>query len=151
MSKFIPIITGKETTTHRSGCESRFSNFESFIKDMSAAQPALYHGAKPSAIHQHVRSDLNRHVIPTSSGIRPAAPHFFMELKGKDGLIAESEVQVIQDGEPGAVAIDRLQNYCTVALTYDNIGYTLTTTYEAANGTLSIFAVQASLYTIRLS
>ncbi|OAG41332.1 hypothetical protein AYO21_04495 [Fonsecaea monophora] len=148
MHKVIPIVTGNEGKKHRTELDNRFNNLEPLGKDMSVPQPDLYYGADPFTIDQRVQDELDQHIIPCTTGFRPAAPNFFLELKGSDGSAREAQLQALHDAAHGALAMHKLQNYGQVKPTYDNKAYSLATTFHPTGGMLSVFAVHPTPPTI---
>jgi hypothetical protein len=105
---------------------------------LAAANPDIYHGARPEQLPYRLRERLSGQIEPSSQGDLPLAPNFFVEIKGPDGSAAVAQRQINYDmalGERGQVA---LQSYGSPQP--DNIkAHTLGCTYM--DGTLKVYAI----------
>ena len=102
------------------------------------AEPDLYWGAPPEQIDRRIRQYLNHQIVPSTKDTYPAAPNFFLEVKGPDGSAAIKTRQACYDGAIGARGIHALQGYGQAEPIYDNKAYTFSSTYH--DGTLKMYS-----------
>jgi hypothetical protein len=149
MNKVIPIIAGNEDKRHRPQGDIVFANLKRFDKDLTAPKPDLYYGAQPSAIHQRVRDDLGKYIIPSKADTaHPAVPNFFLEGKSAQGRADAAKNQALYDGAVGARAMHKLQNFGAEEPVYDNKAYSYPCTYHAGTGTLQIYTMHPTQPTV---
>jgi hypothetical protein len=132
MNKVIPIITGNEDKRHRPQGDIWFTNLKKFDEDLTTPKPDVYYGTQPSEIHQHVRTDLAPHIIPSKGDTtRPAVPNFFLERKSQNEPPYVAENQALYNGAIGARAMHSLQNFGADEPVYDNKAYSFSCTYQS--------------------
>lgn len=146
--KLMAYIAGNEGIHHRTEMDLPFKNLDPIAKNVSDPKPDLYHGADPSAIDQSVRAALEKHIVPTTTTTRPAAPNFFLEAKGAQGRVDVVKRQAVHIGAVGARAMHSLQNYGVEEPIYDNSAYSYSCTYHAAIGVLNIFVTHPTQATV---
>ncbi len=141
MNRVVPIIAGNEDKRQRPQDDIPFNNLEAFNKDLFEPKPDVYYRAQPSIIHQRVRADLGKYIIPSKANpTRPAVPNFFLEGKSSQGRADVAKRQALYNGAVGARAMHSLQNYGANEPTYDNKAYSFTNIYHAGTGTLQRYA-----------
>ena len=137
--KVIPMIQGAIQDERCVEGDITFTNLADLTSaELPKARPDLYYGARPEQLHRHIRNQLSRYIIPSTSEHLPLTPNFFLEAKGPDGSLAVALRQVLQDGALGARSIYTLQMYGQANPTFDNKAYTITSIYHF--GTLTMFA-----------
>jgi len=135
----LPTILGEKRRDYPSAGNVRFTNVDDMAPDVfKKAQPDLYWGARPEQIDRRVRQDLNHHIVPSTKDTYPAAPNFFLEVKGPDGSAAKKTMQACYAGAIGTRGIHALQGYGQPEPTYDNKAYTFSSTYH--DGTLKMYS-----------
>ncbi|EXJ82323.1 hypothetical protein A1O3_06136 [Capronia epimyces CBS 606.96] len=146
MSRVMPFLAGNEATHHRVQVDHPFNNLEPLAAGVSYAKPDVYYGAQPSVINPRVRSDLGKHIIPSTTTSRPVAPNFFLEGKGPKGQTDVLQRQALYNGALGARAMHSLQNYGTNTPVYDNNAYSFSSTYH--DGQLRVYATHPTQSTV---
>ena len=137
--KPLSTILGEERRDHPSDGNVPFGNMDGMAPDVfKRTKPDLYWGALPEQIDRRVRQDLSKQITPSTNDSYPAAPNFFLEVKGPDGSAANKTMQACYDGAIGARGMHALQNYGQAEPIYDNKTYTLSSTYH--DGQLKIYA-----------
>ncbi|KAL9615833.1 MAG: hypothetical protein Q9160_009221 [Pyrenula sp. 1 TL-2023] len=135
----LPAILGGRSRDYPSAGNVPFMNIEDMAPDtFKKPKPDLYWGARTGQIDQRVRQDLNDKILPTTKQTYPAAPNFFLEVKGPDGSAAVKTRQACYDGAIGARAMHALQSYGKNEPTYDDNAYTISSTYH--DGTLKVYS-----------
>ena len=81
----IPYITGSKDRQFETAGDVKFNNLTKFDPNITTLQPDGYYGAKPSQVDLRVRTDLDEHIIPSTSKHLPIAPNFFREDKSAKG------------------------------------------------------------------
>ncbi|KAF3768489.1 hypothetical protein M406DRAFT_221844, partial [Cryphonectria parasitica EP155] len=143
MKYIVPTIAGPREANYPSTSSIVFGNLEPLTDGTIAApRPDIALGAIPQQLHPTVRSELQHHIIPSTSTHRLIAPNFFMEAKGPDGSAAVILQQACYDGAVGTRAMHSLQNYSREELVYDRQAYTYSSTYH--DGQLKLFAYHAT-------
>ena len=107
-----------------------FTNIVPMAKGIALAKPDYYYGAQPEQIHQDVRDQLSKDIIPSKHTHLPAVPNFFLEAKGPDGSLAVAQRQALHDGAIGARAMQSIQSYGQEEPVCDNNAYTITSIYH---------------------
>ncbi|KAI4162736.1 MAG: hypothetical protein LQ342_003623 [Letrouitia transgressa] len=115
-----------------------FTNIDPITDDIAHVKPDYYYGAQPEQIHQNVRDQLSKHIVPSNHTHLPAVPNLFLEVKGPSGNLAEAERQALHDGAIGARAIQSLQSYGQDEPIFDNNAYTISLIYHS--GTLKMYS-----------
>jgi hypothetical protein len=142
----LPAILRTIDGTNSAQKNKRFTNLAPLTEkgnELKDAQPDYYCGAQPEQLHQDVRNELSKQIIPSSSTNLPIVPNFFLEAKAPDGSAAVMGRQACYDGALGARAIQSLQSYGRAELVFDNNGYTISSTYH--DGTLKIYSHHIAL------
>ncbi len=135
----LPTILGGSSRKHRPAREVVFSNVQGMVEDIfKNPKPHLYYGARPEQIDQRVKQDLNNQIIPSTNQSHPAAPNFFVEVKGPGGSSVVNMRQACYGGAIGARGMHALQSYGQAEPTYDNRASTYSSTYE--NGLLQMYS-----------
>ncbi|KAH8676944.1 hypothetical protein BGZ61DRAFT_457307 [Ilyonectria robusta] len=129
MTQVIPGIEGKSKIPHWTNIE--FTNLKSLTYEKTVApKPDSYDGVLRQEIHPQVQIDLNSMIMPSRVRSKaPAAPNFFLQVKGEDGTWKVARRQVCLDGAMGARAMHSLQNYGEAEPTYDGNAYTYSAAY----------------------
>lgn len=139
MSKAFPIIAG--TADIPSQQNLLFGNLKDLTDgSVTKAKPDLYDGTLPAELHKQTRADLGPFIVPSANDAAPCLPNFFTEAKGSDGSPAVCELQALYDGALGARGVHELRSYVDAEASYDNNAYTITSTYHAGNGDLTIYS-----------
>ena len=115
-----------------------FTNIDPITDNIAYAKPDYYYGAQPEQIHQDVRDQLSKNIVPSKHSHLPTVPNFFLEAKGPDGSLPEARRQALHDGAIGARAMQSIQSYGKSEPVYDNNAYTISSTYHG--GTLKIYS-----------
>ena len=115
-----------------------FTNIDPITDNIAYAKPDYYYGAQPEQIHQDVRDQLSKNIVPSKHSHLPTVPNFFLEAKGPDGSLPEARRQALHDGAIGARAMQSIQSYGKSEPVYDNNAYTISSTYQ--NGLLQIYS-----------
>lgn len=130
MKQVIPGIEGKSEIPQWTNTE--FTNLKSLTCEKTVApKPDSYDGVLREEIHPQVQIDLNSMIMP--SRVRPkapAAPNFFLQVKGEDGTWKVARRQVCLNGAVGARAMHSLQNYGEAEPIYDGNAYTYSAAYH---------------------
>jgi hypothetical protein len=135
----LPTILGEKRRDHSLAKKVPYGNITGMAPDIfKRAEPDLYWGVPPEQIDRRVRQDLNHQIVPSTKDTYPAAPNFFLEVKGPDGSAAIKTRQACYDGAIGARGMHALQSYGQAELIYDNKAYTFSSTYH--DGTLKMYA-----------
>ncbi|ODA79947.1 hypothetical protein RJ55_05544 [Drechmeria coniospora] len=139
VGKVMPVIEGKIEDTDFFADKVPFTNLDALTDGtLVSASPDLYYGARPRQLHQRVREELSGLVVPSKQADLPAAPNFFVEIKGKNGSPAVAELQICYGmalGERGQAA---LLSYRQTSPADTNQAHTLGCTYS--DGTLKMYA-----------
>ena len=117
------------------GPDIRLANLANLMNGQDhKAKPDIWYGALPDQINPRIRDnkELGTYIVPTTSGSRPCAPNFFVEVKGPGGAPGVMVDQARFDGAIGARAIHKLQTYRQQSPIYDNKAYTISTTYQVS-------------------
>ncbi|KAF3768423.1 hypothetical protein M406DRAFT_228930, partial [Cryphonectria parasitica EP155] len=139
----LPTITGPRKDNYPSTANMAFGNLAPLTDGtIVAAKPDIALGALPEQLNPTIRSELQHHIIPSTSTDRLIAPNFFLEAKSPDGSAAVMMRQARYDGAIGTRAMHSLQNYGREEPVYDGNPYTYSTTYH--DGTLQLFAHHAT-------
>ncbi|KAF3768441.1 hypothetical protein M406DRAFT_229408, partial [Cryphonectria parasitica EP155] len=139
----LPTITGPREDNYPSTANMAFGNLAPLTDGtIVAAKPDIALGALPEQLNPTIRSELQHHIIPSTSTDRLIAPNFFLEAKGPDGSAAVMMRQARYDGAVGARAMHSLQNYGREEPVYDGHAYTYSSTYH--NSQLQLFAHHAT-------
>ena len=136
--EIFPIILGDQRRDYPSARKLRFININDMTPDVfKKPEPDRCWGAVPEEIDLQVRQDLDHQILPSVKSGYPAAPNFFLEMKGPKGTEHVVTLQACYAGAIGARAMHALQGYGKAKPTYDNKTYTYTFTY--INGTLEMY------------
>lgn len=119
-----------------------FTNMDPLVPGISQAKPDYYYGEPPELIHQQVREDLNRHIVPSTSTHFPAVPNFSMEAKGPLGTNREALLQACHVGAIGARAMHSLEYYRRDAPEYHGKISSISSTYYG--GMLKLYGHSAT-------
>jgi len=119
-----------------------FTNIDPIVAGISQAKPDYYYGAQPEQIHPNVRTDLSKHITPSSHAHLPAVPNFSLEAKGPDGSLAEALRQACHNGAIGERAMQSLETYGQDEPVYDGNAHTISSIYHG--GTLKMYAHSAA-------
>lgn len=126
MKTIIPVIEGDSGDTKCDAGDILFNNFDHLTDGtLVPAKPDYYHGARPEQIDRLLRDKLSGAIIPSTQGDLPAAPNFFIGVKGPDGTAAVAMRQIMYDmalGERGQTA---LLDYHELNPIYDNKAHTI--------------------------
>lgn len=112
-------------------------NMAPIVSGIVQAQPDYYYGMQPTQVHGTVRSDLSKHVIPSSHAHLLAVPNFSMEVKGPGRSSVEGVLQACHNGGIGARAMHSLQTISQQDPAYDNYIRTISLLYHG--GTLKMY------------
>ena len=116
------------------GPDIRFANLTKLMTGRNRkAKPNIWYGARPEQIDPSIRDNkaLGTYIVPSTTGSRPCAPNFFIEVKGPNGWNEAAENQACFDGAVGARGMHRLQTYNQQVPMYDRRAYTISTTYHS--------------------
>ncbi|KAI0400469.1 hypothetical protein F4802DRAFT_584711 [Xylaria palmicola] len=139
MSTVIPIIEGVVRDGSWVAGQVPFTNLEDPTGGLLVpGNPDRYYGALPAQLDRQVRTQLGKHIVPSTQHNLPVAPNFFLNTKGPDGSLAVAKNQACYEGALGARGMNSLQTYGDPELDSDNKAYTLTSIYHG--GTLTIYA-----------
>ncbi|KAF3760106.1 hypothetical protein M406DRAFT_240300, partial [Cryphonectria parasitica EP155] len=139
----LPTITGPWKDNYPSAENMAFGNLAPLTNGtIVAAKPDIALGACPEQLNPTIRSELQHHIIPSTSTDRIIAPNFFLEAKGPNGSTAVMMRQARYDGAIGARSMHSLQNYGREEPVYDGHAYTYSSTYY--DGTLKMYAHHAT-------
>ncbi len=146
VSTIIPIIESEVGDSKCVAGQVPFTNLEALTdSSLVPGNPDLYYGVRSEQLDQHVRTQLDKHIMPSIQHNLPIVPNFFLNTKGRNRTPEVAELQAWYDGALGARGMNSLQTYAN--LDSDNKAYTLTLTYY--RGTLTIYITyllsQASL------
>ena len=137
MSDILPTIRGNADIPHEG--DLRFTNINLMTNETTVnVRPDFYDGSYPQDIHRVVRHDLSKEIVPSSNGLAPVAPNFFLEGKPPSGGADVAKRQACIDGAYGARAMYVLQGYGETEPTYDGNAYTYSSTYH--DGQLKLYA-----------
>ncbi|KAI0410622.1 hypothetical protein F5X98DRAFT_381605 [Xylaria grammica] len=137
-STVIPIIEGEIRDSKCVSGQIPFTNLGHLTDgSLVPGNPDRYYGARPEQLDRRVRTELGRHVVPSTQHDLPVAPNFFLAVKGPEGSLAVAKRQACYDGALGARGIRSLQTYGDAELDADNKAYTITSTYHG--GTLQLY------------
>ncbi|KPM35098.1 hypothetical protein AK830_g11473 [Neonectria ditissima] len=139
MAKVIPAICGSANIPNKQNV--LFTELSPITnKDAVKPKPDFFDGAHLRDLSKEVREDqdLRPMIIPTKHASVPAAPNFFLEVKGPDGNTSVAQRQVCYDGAYGTRAMHALQNYGETEPAYDGNAYTYSSTYH--DGQLKLYA-----------
>jgi hypothetical protein len=142
MKNVIPIIEGGLGDSKCAAGEVAFNNLDHLTDGtLVAGKPDYYHGARPEQVDRKIREELSGLIVPSTQGDLPAAPNFFVEVKGPDGSAAVAKRQISYDmalGERGQAALNA---YLKTEPSHNNGTHTLGCTY--LDGTLKLYATHA--------
>ncbi|KAJ8132966.1 hypothetical protein O1611_g654 [Lasiodiplodia mahajangana] len=134
----LPIIEGEVRDDSYVFGQVPFTNLEDPTGGLLVpGNPDRCYGARPEQLDRHVRTQLNKHIVPSTQHDPPIVPNFFLNVKGLDGTQAVAERQACYDGALGARGMNSLQTYSDPKSNADNKAYTLTSTYHG--GQLKIY------------
>lgn len=137
MSAIVTQIAGKSNIPSEGHLP--FVSLESITTETTVKPvPDFFDGAPSTAIHQHVRQDLDKIIVPTKHTNAPVAPNFFLEAKNVQGSSSVMKRQVVLDGAYGARIMHSLQNYLEKEPVYNINAYAFTSTL--IDGHLRLFA-----------
>ncbi|KAL2871757.1 uncharacterized protein BJX67DRAFT_86618 [Aspergillus lucknowensis] len=145
--------TGHDSTGHDSTrtqmherCDGLLFANLSQITDvpLGGPRPDRVYGADPGSLNKQVREELNGQIVP-SKRKAPILPNFFLEVKGPEGNELVAKRQACYTGAFGSRGMHALQSYQPQqeekpAAVYDENAYSITSTYHADTGTLSLYA-----------
>ena len=134
----IPYITGSKDRQFETARDVKFNNLTKFDPNITTLQPDGYYRAKPSQVGLRIRTDLDEHIIPSTSKHLPIAPNFFRKDKSAKGRADVAQNQAMHDGAVRARGILHLQSYGHATPTYDGNAYTIASTY--LDGQLKMYA-----------
>ena len=138
MSTVFPIIAGSPDIPWQESLV--FGNLKALTDgSITAAKPDLYDGTRPGELHKQIRADLGPYIVPSTNTAAPCLPNFFTEAKGSDGSPAVCELQALYDGALGARSVHELRSYVDGETSFDNIAYTITSTYHGGSGSLKLY------------
>ncbi|KAI0203077.1 hypothetical protein F4808DRAFT_449390 [Astrocystis sublimbata] len=139
MTTILPLIEGIVEDGRLVAGQVPFTNLRDPTDNLLVpGNPDRYYGARPEQLDRRVRTQLGKHIVPSTQHDLPIVPNFFLNMKGPDGTSAVAENQACYDGALGARGLNSLQAYSDPDLDSSNKAYTLTSTY--INGTLKIYA-----------
>lgn len=131
MSTVLPIIEGEVGDTKYVSGQIPFTNLDHLTDgSLVHGNPDRYYGARPEQLHQQVRADLNRHIVPSTEHDLPIVPNFFLAVKSPNNSPAVAERQACYDGALGARGIRSLQTYGGTELDPNGKASTITSTYQ---------------------
>ncbi|KAL2372402.1 hypothetical protein RJZ57_003147 [Blastomyces gilchristii] len=137
-----PVLDGDIGDHKCVGGEYSFGNLAPLTDGtLSSAKPDHFFGARPEQLNHSIREALSDQIIPSTQDDLPMMPNFFLEVKGPDGSLAVTTRQACYNGALGARGMHTLQSYQQEP-TYNNNGYTLTSTYHG--GTLKLYTTHVS-------
>ncbi|RWA08507.1 hypothetical protein EKO27_g6590 [Xylaria grammica] len=137
-STVIPIIEGEVGDSKCVSGQIPFTNLGHLTDgSLVPGNPDRYYGARPEQLDRRARTELNRHIVPSTQHDLPVAPNFFLAVKGPEGSLAVAGRQACYDGALGARGIRSLQTYGDAESDADNKAYTITSTYHG--GTLQVY------------
>lgn len=137
----LPYILGEKRPDYHSAWNILFRNMDAIAappKEFKTPKPDLYWGAQPAQIDLQVRRDLKPLIFPSTRDSNPAAPNFFLEVKGPDGSRAANKRQACYVGALGARAMQALQDYGQAESRHDRKAYALSSTY--CGGELTLYS-----------
>ncbi|MCJ1423861.1 hypothetical protein MMC29_001746 [Sticta canariensis] len=138
MRKSFPIISGDADIP--SAGELPFGNLKPLTDGtLVDPKPDFYDGARLAQIDRRIRAELAPYIVPSTQQQAPALPNFFTEVKGPEGSGAVAKRQACYNGAVGARGVHELRSFRAgdSDTLYDNIAYTLTSTYH--NGNLKFY------------
>jgi hypothetical protein len=119
----LPKLEVTRVHSHRAerGTEHLFSGLTPIVPDEQVAQakPDVYYGARPESILPHVRIALHRHIMPAANEDAPAAPNFFIAIKGSEGSYGCAKRQALYYAALGARGIRSLETFRRPNLPFD--------------------------------
>ncbi|CAI6068319.1 unnamed protein product [Clonostachys chloroleuca] len=144
LADVFPFLEGNAGDKRCIGRQIPFNNLEHLTDGtLAAANPDIYHGARPEQLPYRLRERLSGQIEPSSQGDLPLAPNFFVEVKGPDGSAAVAQRQINYDmalGERGQVALHSSGSPQPNNIEADSIeAHTLGCTYM--DGTLKVYAI----------
>jgi hypothetical protein len=140
----IPFISGLSQNTHFSARNTIFGNLEPLTDGTIApAQLDLYYSACPEQLDRRIHDKLSGCIIPSTMEDKPMAPNFYLEVKGPNGSTAVARRQACYNGAIGARGVQSLQLYRQDELVYNNLAYTITSTYH--DSTLKMYTIYITL------
>ncbi|KAF2223964.1 hypothetical protein BDZ85DRAFT_95197 [Elsinoe ampelina] len=141
MADVVIKMMGPQDPQENQSADKLFNNIKPIRNHVTRPKPDFYAGAFTESIHESVRKDLNKLIIPCSNDSLPAAPNFFFEGKYGPGRPDVALLQALHDGAIGARAMFELQNYKNIPAERrcDNNAYTIMFTYAA--NTLTMFSM----------
>ncbi|OAG34444.1 hypothetical protein AYO21_11396 [Fonsecaea monophora] len=139
-AQVMSIIAGKPRKDHYNAAGREFSHLEPFADELPRPKPDLYDGAFPRQIDLKIRHDLGGHIVPSNDTSLPAAPNFFLEVKGESGRADVARRQARHDGAVGARAMHSLQNYKSDEIKYDGNAYSYSAVYLQGGAVLRLYS-----------
>lgn len=135
----LPYILGGKQPENPRAQDVLFGKIDDMAPDVfKKPRPDVYWGAPTQQINRQVRQDLSGQIVPSTKPRYPAAPNFFLEVKGPQGTDEVKIRQACYDGAIGARGMHALQCYGQAEPTYDNMAYAISATYHA--GTLKLYS-----------
>lgn len=89
-------------------------------------------------LHEEIRRQLNKFIVPSPQPNNPLAPNFFLHVKGPGGSLKVVYRQVCYEGALGVRAMHHLQSYGQSQPVYDGKAYSITCSYLPGSS-LSIY------------
>ena len=106
------------------------------------AKPDIVDGAKPSTLHETVRRDEHKNVVPLSHTEGLFCPNMTLEAKGADGIPRVLATQARRNGAPGARSMHSLVNYGQNLPIFDQRARTYRSTFS--DGQFRLFATHTA-------
>uniref|UniRef100_A0A0B7KLR8 Uncharacterized protein n=1 Tax=Bionectria ochroleuca TaxID=29856 RepID=A0A0B7KLR8_BIOOC len=95
LADVFPFLQGNAGDKRCIGRQIPFNNLDHLTDGtLAAANPDIYHGARPERLLYRLRERLSGQIEPSSQGDLPLAPNFFVEIKGPDGSAAVAQRQI---------------------------------------------------------
>lgn len=141
MIDIVPVMCG--TNKILSKRNLLFTELKPITDDIaSQPKPDSFDGARVDEIDMRIRTDEHIYplIVPTNHIHAPAAPNFFLEVKGQLGDLAVLKRQACYDGANGARAMHCLQNYGRKEPIYDGKAYAFSAIYHAGVMMLMLFS-----------
>jgi hypothetical protein len=131
----LPKLEVTRVFSHRAerGTEHLFSGLTPIVPDEQVAQakPDVYFGARPESIQPHVRIALHRHVMPAVNEDAPAAPNFFIAIKGSEGSYGCAKRQALYYAALGARGMRSLETFRRPNLPFDSNIYAISVVLDS--------------------
>ncbi|KAK2589819.1 hypothetical protein QQS21_012499 [Conoideocrella luteorostrata] len=139
MSDILPIIHGSARIPNERNL--LFTNLDSITERATVdLKPDFYDGAPLGDVNNTVRSQLQKHIVPTKHTKAPVAPNYFIEAKAPRGGADVAKRQITHDLAIGARGMHSLQNYGEEDPVYDGNAYAYGSTYHSGAGLLQLYA-----------